>query len=72
MSTTQRAQLVAELRIAEAEDSAARKEALVKGLIATQPLTVIRLGELCALGEKMQHTGIRRKQALARLQLLAA
>jgi hypothetical protein len=55
------------LCIAEAEDAAARQEALSRGLSATQPLTVTRLGQLCALGERMLRTGIRRKQAQARL-----
>jgi hypothetical protein len=34
-------------------DRAAKSEALQRGLMATKPLTVVRLQELCALGEKM-------------------
>ena len=70
--TTHLADLASELTLAVAADNAAKKEALDKGAIATQPLTLKRLDELCALGEKMQQTGIRRKKALAKLQLFAS
>jgi hypothetical protein len=55
-----------ELRIAEAEYEAARAEALHRGQIATQPLTAQRLGELCALGERMMRAGWRKEHALER------
>ncbi|MEP6791376.1 MAG: hypothetical protein ABI907_08385 [Ramlibacter sp.] len=60
--------LFAELRDAEADDVEARQEALYRGLVATQPLTAVRLQELCALGEKMLHTGLRKTAALARIR----
>lgn len=41
------------LNLARLQDRAAKREALQFGLGATMPLTAIRLGELCALGEKM-------------------
>jgi hypothetical protein len=41
------------LNRAALEDRAAKSEALQRGLVATKPLTVVRLGELCALGERM-------------------
>ena len=68
MRNTMLSRLSIDLCIAEAEDTAAKNEALSQGLGATQPLTITRLGQLCALGERMQRTGIRRKQAQARLE----
>jgi hypothetical protein len=60
------------LRAAVAEDRTAKAEALQRGLDATQPLTVARLAELCALGEKMMHTDIRRKFLLAQVSVARA
>jgi hypothetical protein len=59
-----------DLRNADAEDRAAKAEALYRGVTATQPLTVTRLRELCELGEKMIRAATRRDRALARLRLL--
>jgi hypothetical protein len=70
MSTTATEQAHRELRDAQAADERAIDEALHKGLIATQPLTITRLAELCALGEKMLRTGIRKRTALARVSEL--
>ena len=42
-----------EMRAAEAEFREASREALDSGLMATQPLTAIRMNELCILGERM-------------------
>ena len=42
-----------EMRAAEAEFREASRAALSSGAMATQPLTVIRMNELCALGERM-------------------
>jgi len=42
-----------EMRAAEAEFREASREALDSGLMATQPLTAIRMNQLCALGERM-------------------
>lgn len=53
----------AQLARAIAEDHAAKIEALQRGLLATTPLTAIRLGELCALGEEMMHAARRRDEA---------
>jgi hypothetical protein len=58
---------IAELRKAIAEDRAAKSEALQRGLDATQPLTLIRLGELCALGDRMAYTTARRRMAVTSL-----
>ena len=59
-----------ELRNADAEDLAAKAEAMRSGAIATQPLTVTRLRELCELGEKMMRAATRRDLALAQVRLL--
>ena len=53
-----------ELNAATAAYQHATAEALQRGLIATKPLTVTRLAELCALGEKMMQAGRRREEAL--------
>ena len=58
-----------ELQIAVTEDRAAKAQALQEGLDATLPLTSKRLGDLCRLGEKMMHTGIRRKAAQTRVDV---
>jgi hypothetical protein len=58
---------IAELRKAIAEDRAAKLEALQRGLDATQPLTLVRLSELCALGDRMAHTTVRRGMAVTGL-----
>jgi hypothetical protein len=42
-----------DLNAAIAAEYAITAEALQKGLVATKPLSVIRLAELCALGEQM-------------------
>jgi hypothetical protein len=42
-----------DLNAAIAAEYAITAEALQRGLVATKPLTVIRLAELCALGEQM-------------------
>jgi hypothetical protein len=42
-----------DLNAAIAAEYAIAAEALQKGLVATKPLSVIRLAELCALGEQM-------------------
>jgi hypothetical protein len=42
-----------DLNAAIAAEWDATAEALHKGLIATKPLTAVRLAELCVLGEKM-------------------
>lgn len=42
-----------EMRAAEADFREASREALQIGAMATQPLTVLRLNQLCALGERM-------------------
>ena len=59
---------IAELRKAIAEDRAAKSEALQRGLDATQPLTLVRLSELCALGDRMHVTASRRRWALDNLK----
>jgi hypothetical protein len=61
-------QCLADLHSAIDEDRAAKAEALSNGQNATQPLTLARLGELCALGERMLITGRRRKAALAQVE----
>jgi len=55
----------AELRSAQAADDEAKKQALQKGLVATKPLTAVRLAELCLLGETMVRTARRKQAALA-------
>jgi hypothetical protein len=55
--------LKTELADATAEDEAAKKEALDAGLIATKPLTVKRLQQLCELGERMMKTAVRKARA---------
>jgi hypothetical protein len=52
-----------ELADAIAEDEAAKKEALLTGLIATKPLSVVRLQQLCALGERMMKAAMRKARA---------
>jgi hypothetical protein len=54
-----------DLNAAIAAEWEATAEALRKGLIATRPLTAVRLGELCALGEKMMQAKIRTAEAHA-------
>ncbi len=51
------------LKSAIADDRSAKREALQCGLDATQPLTLVRLNELCALGERMRKTLKRRELA---------
>ena len=57
--------LLDELNCAIAADCAAKSEAMRRGLMATQPLTVTRLGELVKLGEKMMETKERKDKAVA-------
>jgi hypothetical protein len=45
------------------DDRAAKSEALAMGLLATRPLSAARLQQLCALGERMMHASLRRKDA---------
>jgi hypothetical protein len=52
-----------ELADAIAEDEAAKREALHTGLFATRPLSVVRLQQLCALGERMRKTAGRKARA---------
>ena len=59
--------LIKELRNATDEDEAAKREALEMGLTATKPFTVIRLQQLCALGERMMDAAARKKRAEASL-----
>jgi hypothetical protein len=61
-----------ELKLATAEDRAAKAEAMDRGVAATRPLTVTRLGELCALGERMIEAASRRERAVAHVRLLFA
>ncbi len=63
---------IAELKKAIAEDRAAKSEAFQRGLAATQPLTLVRLSELCALGDRMAHTTARRRMAVAGLRAALA
>lgn len=60
--------LICELKAAIAHDKGAKAEALQRGLNATQPLTLERLGELCALGEHMAQTSARRRMAVMDLR----
>ena len=55
----------AELLSAQAADDEATRQAMLQGLIATKPLTLARLTELCALGEAMARTALRKQAALA-------
>ncbi len=59
---------ISELKTAIAHDEGAKAEALQRGLEATQPLSLERLGELCALGEHMAQTSARRRQAVTDLR----
>lgn len=52
-----------ELNSAIDAEHAAKAEAMRKGLSATKPLTVLRLAELCVLGEKMTSARIRKEDA---------
>ncbi len=54
---------IADLKSAAAEDKSAKREALQQGLDATQPLSLVRLAQLCALGDRMAYTSARRKAA---------
>ena len=64
--------LVADLKTAIAHDRGAKAEALQRGMDATQPLSLVRLAELCALGDRMERTSAVRSQALINLQLAMA
>ena len=61
--------LIADLKAAIAHDRGAKAEALQRGMDATQPLSLVRLAELCALGDRMTRTHAVRSQALIDLQL---
>jgi hypothetical protein len=52
-----------DLNAAIAAEYAVTAEALRRGLIATKPLTVVRLAELCALGEQMMQAKMRTREA---------
>jgi hypothetical protein len=52
-----------DLNAAIAAEYAIQAEALHRGLVATKPLTAVRLAELCALGEKMMQAKRRTVQA---------
>jgi hypothetical protein len=54
---------LSDLNAAIAAEYAIQAEALHRGLVATKPLTAVRLAELCALGEKMIKARIRTKDA---------
>lgn len=54
-----------EMQAAEAEFHEATRAALHSGAMATQPLTVIRINQLCALGERM----IRAERAMKAMQV---
>lgn len=54
---------LSDLEAAIAADQAAKAEALQQGLLSPQPLTLLRLSELCALGDRMMHAAKRRAQA---------
>ena len=60
--------LTASLKSAIAEDQGAMEEALQRGIDATQPLSQVRLAELCALGERMTETKARRSVAEGELE----
>jgi hypothetical protein len=55
---------VEEVRAAISDDRTARAEAMRLGMLATQPLSVSRLGELCELGDRMIRTSWRKQLAL--------
>jgi hypothetical protein len=61
-----------ELNLADIEDLAARSQAMRSGLSATQPLTTVRLRELCELGEKMMRAERRKHAAMLRASKLFA
>jgi hypothetical protein len=46
-----------------AEDLAAMREAFEMGLLATKPLSMERLTQLCILGERMRQTALRKSDA---------
>jgi hypothetical protein len=52
-----------DLNAAIAAEYAVTAEALRRGLIATKPLTAVRLAELCELGEQMMHAKMRTREA---------
>lgn len=54
-----------ELANAGAEDEAAKREASQAWSMATKPLTVTRLRQLCALGERMMAAASRKARAEA-------
>jgi hypothetical protein len=56
------------LLIAIAEDRLAKHDALEAGMLASQPLTSVRLAELCALGERMMFADLRKADAERDLQ----
>jgi hypothetical protein len=58
-----------DLNAAIAAEWAATAEALQRGLIATKPLTAVRIAELCALGEKMMQAKMRTADAHAAAQM---
>jgi len=55
--------LLTELTNATTADQAAKRDALEMGLAATRPLSLLRLQELCALGERMMDAARRKAKA---------
>lgn len=51
------------LTAAIVDDRIAKSEALAMGLIATRPLSMERLQQLCILGERMIYASLRRADA---------
>lgn len=56
------------LLTAIAEDRLAKCDAWEAGMLASQPLTRARLSQLCALGERMMQTALRKADAERDLQ----
>ena len=54
-----------ELTQAAAEDAAAKKAAHELWLVATNPLSIDRLRQLCLLGEQLMTTALRKTRAEA-------
>jgi hypothetical protein len=54
-----------DLNAAIAAEYAVTAEAMRRGLIATKPLTAVRLAELCVLGEQMMKAKMRTTDARA-------
>jgi hypothetical protein len=59
-----------ELRAAKTADREVKAQVMRQGLLAAQPLTESRLGELCALGDRMRDAEMRKEGLRAQLQKL--